>query len=57
MSNGYTLETLTSVDMQEIDKIGGKVIENYGEVIYRENLKKSPFREDIKKTVCFEQKV
>ena len=39
MRNGYIVDTLTSVDIQEIVKIGGKVIENYGGVIYRENLK------------------
>ena len=30
MRNGYIIDTLTSVDIQEIVKIGGKVIENYG---------------------------
>ena len=37
MRNGYIIDTSTSVDIQEIVKIGGKVIEIYEAVIYREN--------------------
>ena len=44
MRNGYIKDTLTSDDIQEIVKIGGKVIEIYEGVIYRENFKTSPFR-------------
>ena len=44
MRNGYIIDTLTSVDIQEIVKIGGKVVEIYEGVIYRENFKISPFR-------------
>ena len=44
MRNGYIIDNLTSVDIQEIIKIGGKVIEIYEGVIYRENFKVSPFR-------------
>ena len=47
MRNGYIIEHLTSVDIQEIVKIGGKVIEIYEGVIYRENFKLSPFRKVI----------
>ena len=47
MRNGYIIDTLTSVDIQEIVKIGGKVIEIYEGVIYRENFKISPFRKVI----------
>ena len=47
MRNGYIIDTLTSVDIQEIVKIGGKVIEIYEGVIYRENFKVSPFRKVI----------
>ena len=47
MRNGYIVDTLTSVDIQEIAKIGGKVIEIYEGVIYRENFKVSPFRKVI----------
>ena len=44
MRNGYIIECLTSVDVQKIVKIGGKVIETYEGVFYRENFKVSPFR-------------
>ena len=47
MRNGYIIDTLTSVDIQEIVKIGGKVIKIYEGVIYRENFKVSPFRKVI----------
>ena len=47
MRNGYIIDTLTSVDIQEIVKIGGKVVEIYEGVIYRENFKISPFRKVI----------
>ena len=36
MRNGYIIDTLTSVDVQKVVKIGGKVIEFYEVVIYRE---------------------
>ena len=47
MRNGYINDTLTSVDIQHIVKIGGKVIESYEGVIYRESFKISPFRKVI----------
>ena len=47
MRNGYIIDTITSVDIQEIVKIGGKVVEIYEGVIYRENFKVSPFRKVI----------
>ena len=47
MRNGYIIHTLTSVDIQEIVKIGGKVIEIYEGVIYRENFEVSPLRKVI----------
>ena len=47
MRNGYFIDTLTSVDIQEIVKFGGKVIENYEGVIYRESFKVSPFKKMI----------
>ena len=47
MRNGYIIDTLTTVDFCEIVKIGGKVIEIYEGVIYRENFKISPFRKVI----------
>ena len=39
----YILQTLTSVDFQEIVKIGGKVTKILEGVLYRENFKVSPF--------------
>ena len=49
MRNGYIIDTLTSVDICEIINFGGKVIESYEGVIYRENFKISPFRKIIEK--------
>ena len=56
MRNGYIIDTLTSVDIQEIVKIGGKVVEIYEGVIYRENFKVSPFRKVIEKLFALGQK-
>ena len=47
MRTGYIIDYLTSVDIQEIVKIGDKVIQIYEGVIYRENIKVSPFRKVI----------
>ena len=44
MRNGYIIDTLTSVDIQEIVKIGGKVIEIYECVLYQESSKNSPVK-------------
>ena len=49
MRNGYIIDTLTSVDIQEIIKIGGKLVQIYEGVVYRENFKISPFRKVIEK--------
>ena len=56
MRNGYIIDTLISVDIQEIVKIGGKVVEVYEGVIYRENFKVSPFRKVIDKLFALRQK-
>ena len=56
MRNGYIFDTLSSVDIQEIVKIGGKVIDIYEGVIYRENFKVSPFRNVIDKLFKLRQK-
>ena len=56
MRNGYIIDTLTFVDIEEIVKIGGKVIEIYEGVIYRENFKVSPFRKVIEKLFALRQK-
>ena len=54
--NGYILDTLTSIDICEIAKIGGRVVEiNEGD-IYRENFKISPFRKVIEKLFVSRQK-
>ena len=39
MRNGYITQVLTFVDIQEIVKIGGKIIEIYEDVMHRENFK------------------
>ena len=56
MRNGYIIDHLTSVDIQEIVKTGGKVIEINEGVIYRENFKLSPFRKYIDKFLPLRQK-
>ena len=56
MRNGYIVDTLTSVDIQEIVKIGSKVIQIFEGVIYRENFKVSPFRKVIDKLFALRQK-
>ena len=56
MRNGYIIDTLTSVDIQEIVKIVGKVTEIYQAVIYREKYKISPFRKVIEKLFALRQK-
>ena len=56
MKNGYNIDTLTSVDIQEIVKFGGKVVEIYEGVIYRENFEVSPFIKVIEKFFALRQK-
>ena len=56
MRNCYTIDHLTSVDIQEIVKFGGKAIEIYEGVIYRENFQVSPFRKVIDKLFSLRQK-
>ena len=56
LRNGYIIDTLTSVDIQEIAKFGGKVIQIYEGVICRENFKGSPFRNVIDKLFALRQK-
>ena len=56
MRIGYIIDTLTSVDIQEIVRIGGRVVQNYEGVIYRENFKISPFRKVIEKMFASRQK-
>ena len=47
MRNGYIIDVLNSVDIQEIVKLGGTVVKIYEGAIYREIFKTSPFREVI----------
>ena len=56
MRNGYIVDTLTSLDICEIVKIGGKRVEIYEGVIYRENFKISPFRKVIEQLFASRQK-
>ena len=56
MRNGYMIDTLTSVDVQEIVKKGGKVIRIYEGVIYQEKFKTSPFRKLIEKLFASREK-
>ena len=56
MRNGYIIDTLTSVDIQEIVKMGGKVIQIYEGVLYRENFEVSPFGKVIDKLFALRQK-
>ena len=57
MQNGYIIQTSTSVDLQEIVKIGSKVIEIFEGVFYRENFKvRSSFREVFDELFALRQK-
>ena len=56
MRNGCTIDTLASVDIREIVKIGGKVIEIYEGVLHKENFKVSPFGKIIEKLFALRQK-
>ena len=52
MRNGYITDTLTSVDLCENVKLGGKVIRIYDGVVYRRNFEKSPFKKVIGKLIA-----
>ena len=56
MRNGYITQVLTSVDIQELVKIVGRVIEIYEGVIYRENFKINPFGKVINNLFALRQK-
>ena len=56
MRKGYIIDTLTFVDICEIVKVGGKVIEIYEGVIYREIFKLSHFRKGLEKLISLKQK-
>ena len=57
MRDGYITQVLTSVDIQEIVKIGGIIIQIYEGVIYRENFKISPFKKIIDELFAFRTKI
>ena len=57
MRNGYIIDTLASVDIQEIVKIGVKVIQIYEGVFYRENFEVSPFRKVNDKKYLFQGRI
>ena len=56
MRNGFIIDTLTSIDFQKVVKFGGKAIEIYEGVIYRQKFKVSPFRKVIDKIFALRQK-
>src|SRR5438093_9557145 len=47
--NGYIIDTLTSVDIQEIVRAGGRIDRIYEGIVYEENYEQSPFRSFILK--------
>ena len=53
--NGYIIDTLTSVDICENVKKGGKVVQIYEGVIYQETFKISLFRKVIEKLFTLKQ--
>ena len=54
--NGYNIDTLKSVEVQEIVRIGGKLFHFYQGVVYRENFEISPFRKNMEKIFASRQK-
>ena len=56
MRNGHITQVLTSVDIQEIIKIGGRVVQIYEGVIYRKNFEVSPFEKTIDELFALGQK-
>ena len=58
MRNGYTIVTLTFVDIQEFVKTGGISIKIYKSVSYKANLKVFPLKEVIDKlfNLCLKYK-
>ena len=57
MPNGYIIDTLTSVDIEEFVNIGGKVIEIYEGVIYGENFEISPSRKFMEKLFALDENI
>ena len=57
MRNGYIVDVLTSVDIQQIIKIGGKVVGISKGVIYSKKCKISSFGKVIEKLFASRQKI
>ena len=57
MRNGYNIETLTSVDIQEIVKIAGKKIEIYEGVNWRENFKVILFKKYLMNYLNYDKNI
>ena len=47
--NGVIHDTISSVDIQEIVKAGGKIIKIYEGIVYDENLKINPYKDFVTK--------
>ena len=45
LGNGFETDHLPSVDIQEILKMGGKVISLYEDIIFRESFKVKPIQD------------
>ena len=56
LRNGYIIDTLTSVDIQETAKNGSEQIRIEEGNIYQENFKISPFRKILEKLFALGQK-
>ena len=56
MRIGYIVDVLTSVDIQEMFKTGGKIIDFFEGVVYRENFKVSPFEKVLNNLFELRQK-
>ena len=56
MRNSYIIDTLASVAIQEIVKIGGKVKETYEGIVYGKNLSVSPCKKVFDKLFEIGQK-
>ena len=57
MRRGFIVDVLTIVDVREIFKIGGKVLQPYEDVLQLENLQVSSFKKVIDKLFELRQKV
>ena len=55
MRNGYIIDTLLCIDIQEIVITGEKTIEINEGIIHRANFKVSPFREVTDRNIALRQ--